>query len=251
MSKKGEVKDLTGQKFGQLTVLYYLHNYHKKGVYWLCACECGNLIEVRNCNLISGNTKSCGCLRGTKLMKHGLYHTRLYNIWLNMKNRCYNKNHQSYSNYGGRGIAVCDEWCNDFQAFYDWSMLHRYNDTLTIDRIDNDGNYSPSNCRWVTIKQQANNRRTNVYLTYNGKTRTMKEWADELGVNYKNFQRDRNIGHYFIKWCLSRFFNLKQIAHIFNVSTDDIFNKYLEEKKKYSQKELDKIMEEVYYGYDA
>lgn len=251
MSKKGDVKDLTGQKFGRLTALHYLNNYHKKGVWWLCVCECGNLVEVRNCNLTSGNTKSCGCFRHTKLMKHGLYQTRLYHIWLNMKNRCCNYKHESYKNYGGRGIKVCSEWKDDFMGFYNWAMSNGYNDKLSIDRIDNDGNYSPNNCRWTTIKQQANNRRTNVYLTYNGKTQTMKQWADELGANYKNFQRDKNIGYYFIKWCLSRFFNLKQISHTFNISINDIFNKYLEEKRNYSQKELDKLMNEVYYRYDA
>lgn len=118
-------------------------------------------------------------------MKHGKRHTRLYSILDKIKQRCYNKNHTAYKNYGGRGVKVCNEWLNDFMTFYDWSMNHGYKDTLTIDRIDVNGNYEPDNCRWVDRKTQANNRRNNVYLTYNGKTQTMKEWSRELGVKYK------------------------------------------------------------------
>lgn len=114
--------------------------------------------------------------------KHGLCKTRLYSIYMNMKTRCYNKNNSHYKYYGKRGIKVCNEWLHDFQAFYDWSMSNGYNDNLTIDRINVDGNYEPDNCRWITQHDQCYNTRYNVYLTYNGKTQTMKEWADELGI---------------------------------------------------------------------
>ena len=115
--------------------------------------------------------------------KHGLKHTRQYRIWLQMKNRCFNKNTSRYKDYGGRGITVCDEWRNDFKAFYDWSMSNGYSDDLTIDRINNDGDYEPNNCRWVTMKVQNRNSRNCHTLTYNGETHTVTEWAEKLGVS--------------------------------------------------------------------
>lgn len=114
---------------------------------------------------------------------HGQRHTRLYRIWQNMKTRCYNPKHGAYSNYGGRGISVCDEWKTSFLSFYEWAIKNGYTEYkhCTLDRYDNDNNYSPSNCRWVTPLEQANNRRTNRYITYNGKTHTVTEWAKILG----------------------------------------------------------------------
>lgn len=115
-------------------------------------------------------------------IKHGKKGTRIYNIWIRMKVRCYNKNYDRYKDHGGRGIVMCDEWKHDFMTFYNWAMDNGYKEGLTIDRIDNDGNYEPNNCRWSTPKQQCNNRRTNIYLTYEGKTQTIAQWAEELGV---------------------------------------------------------------------
>lgn len=184
----GAFKNISGQKFGRLTALYRLHNYHKKGVYWLCFCECGNLSEVYSGHLRNGHTKSCGCLNRVPTKgntKHGQHGTRLYHIYDSMKARCYNKNNTAYKYYGKRGITICDEWLNDFMTFYNWAMNNGYNDTLTIDRINNDGKYGPNNCRWVDVTSQNNNRRNNVYLTYNGKTQPIKEWAKELNVNVK------------------------------------------------------------------
>ena len=114
---------------------------------------------------------------------HGKYKSRIYHTYKHMKQRCYNKNCKDYKNYGRRGIKICDEWLNKFMAFYNWAYDNGYADTLTIDRIDVNGNYEPSNCRWATQKQQSNNKRNNVLLTYNGKTQNMAQWAEELDIN--------------------------------------------------------------------
>lgn len=182
-------KDITGQKFGRLTVLYKLNNYHKKGVWWLCVCDCGNLTKVRGNRLRSLEIKSCGCYRNERIIevntKHGKYGTRLYRVWNNMKDRCYNEQYHNYPNYGGRGIAVCSEWRNDFQAFYKWAVDNGYRDNLTIDRTNVDGNYEPSNCRWVTMKQQNRNKTNNNYITINGITHCLSEWCEIYNINYK------------------------------------------------------------------
>lgn len=115
--------------------------------------------------------------------KHGLYNHRLYRIWMKMRGRCNNPSYHEFSRYGGRGIKVCDEWENDFMSFYNWSLENGYTDKLTIDRIDNDGDYEPSNCRWTTQKKQCNNFSRNHLLTYNGETHTMQEWGEMLGIN--------------------------------------------------------------------
>ena len=113
---------------------------------------------------------------------------RLHRIWKGIKARCYNPNREAYSNYGGRGITVCDEWKNDFQAFYDWAMANGYTDDLTLDRIENDGNYEPDNCRWATRKEQGNNSRHNHLITAYGKTQTMQQWSDETGISYNTMK---------------------------------------------------------------
>ena len=114
--------------------------------------------------------------------KHGKYGTRLYRTYASMKRRCYNKNVKDYKNYGGRGVRVCDEWTQDFMNFYNWAINNGYNDNLTIDRINVNGNYEPNNCRWITMKQQENNRRNNVNLTYNGITKTITQWGQSLNI---------------------------------------------------------------------
>ena len=115
-------------------------------------------------------------------LKHGLRKTRLYRIWANIKTRCYNQNDPHFKRWGARGITVCDEWKNDFKSFYDWSMSNGYSDELTIDRIDNNGNYEPSNCRWVSVYEQNKNKRNVKFITYNGKTQSIVEWTHELGL---------------------------------------------------------------------
>ena len=121
--------------------------------------------------------------------KHGLYKSRIYKIWETMKHRCYCTGQTSYRYYGGRGITVCDEWRNDFKEFYDWAMSNGYSDELTLDRVESSGNYEPTNCRWVTMKEQTRNKSSNRLLTYNGKTQCIVDWANELKIDRRTITK--------------------------------------------------------------
>ena len=183
--------DITGNRYERLTVVRKAEEASK----WECVCDCGKTIYVRGPDLRRGLMKSCGCLRretsarnGRAQTTHGLRNTRLYKEWVSMKTRCYNQNSPNYADYGGRGIAICEEWRNDFLSFYEWAMANGYDATAprgvcTIDRKDNSGPYSPENCRWITNREQQNNKRNNRWLTYNGQTKTIPQWADETGIN--------------------------------------------------------------------
>ena len=181
-------QDLTGQKFNKLLVLKQVRK-NKGKTYWLCKCDCGKETIVEGYKLKTGHIRSCGCLQREinikRLTTHNLSKSRLYEIWCAIKNRCLNKNLKTYKNYGGRGITVCQEWLNDFKTFYDWAINNGYSEGLTIDRINNDGNYEPDNCRWASRKTQANNRRTCKTFTYNGVTKNYKQWCEFLKINYK------------------------------------------------------------------
>lgn len=185
-----------GKKYGRLTVIKLTH--FKKKWYFECKCECGGKKVVGRDNLIYGHTKSCGCYKRDYLRKkhitHGLSKTKLYGVWETMKNRCYNPNSTKYKRYGARGILVCDEWKNNFEAFYNWAVLTGYKKGLTIERINNNGNYEPSNCRWLTNKEQANNKSTNKYITYNGQTKTLAEWCNVFNVPYSLFRGRLRLG---------------------------------------------------------
>lgn len=191
-------KDLTGQNFGRLTVIERRIDARRNATVWRCKCSCGNVIDVFAGNLTRGHTSSCGCLRvdtTTKMhVTHGLVHHPLYIVWGGMKKRCTNPNCAAYPNYGGRGIGICDEWEQDFKMFYDWAMSSGYADNLTLDRIDNDGDYEPSNCRWVDKLTQVRNRRNTLLVQHGGKTQTLKAWADELGIGYHTLYSRINRG---------------------------------------------------------
>lgn len=180
--------DLVNQRFGRLVAIRKSHRQNNK-VMWECLCDCGNTTYVSTNYLTSGRIRSCGCFRKDQISErnttHNQRHTRLYEVWKNIKCRCYNPNNKAYKNYGGRGIAMFDEWHNNYQAFYDWSISNGYSLGLTIDRIDVNGNYEPTNCRWVNRTVQANNKRANHYITYNGETHSIADWARKQGLSYE------------------------------------------------------------------
>lgn len=180
------MKDLTGKRFGRWTVLKRAEN---KGntVMWECKCDCGNYGFIASHSLTSGNSKSCGCYHKEIAKKfsttHGKSNTKLFGVWNGIIERTTNKNNKSYYNYGGRGITICDEWKDDFQAFYVWAINNGYKDGLSIDRIDNDNGYYPENCRWVGDFEQANNKRNNHKIEFNGEIHGIEEWARIIGIS--------------------------------------------------------------------
>ena len=206
-----KVQNLVGQKFGLLTVIELDHPVQKineKGqkdgilYYYKCLCECGQEKIVNGFYLLGNRVKSCGCLKhkGTHFT-HGLGKPDTFSHWVNMKTRCLNKNNVKYKNYGGRGITICDEWLS-FENFHYWTINNGFNKDLTLERIDVNGNYEPSNCTWITMEQQAKNKRNSKIITYNGLTMNVAEWSKYLGLGRETV-RERLKNGWSIKDALS------------------------------------------------
>lgn len=196
--------DLTGKRFGKLYVIGVDENGGRKTKY-LCQCDCGMIKSIRADALIGGMTKSCGCIKKdqdkinlTANHSHKMSGTRIYRIWQGLKGRCENENNPRYDRYGARGIKVCEEWDKSFESFYEWSMKNGYSEDLSIDRIDNDGDYSPRNCKWSTNEEQCNNRSTCIYMTIGNETKTLMQWCEIFNIDYKmvyaRYKRDPFIG---------------------------------------------------------
>lgn len=200
----GKIKDMTGQRFGRLYVIAFDHLDEVNGLaYWKCICDCGKEVVVRGNCLRTGESRSCGCLArelsSIRNSTHNCRNTRLYHTWIDMKQRCMNPNQPDYPRWGGRGITVCESWLKSFDNFKEWAIENGYTDTLTIDRIDNDGNYCPENCRWATLEDQANNRRNSKLIEFNGEIYSETQWSRLLGGN-------RNLVHNRLKkgWSIEK-----------------------------------------------
>jgi hypothetical protein len=185
--------DLIGKTFGRLTVVSRTDRVKNYTYWWHCDCSCGGATDVYQGNLVSGKIKSCGCLHkescaatGHAGARHGLSNEPIYYVWRTMNARCYNRNTKEYRNYGARGISVCDEWLGDsgLLKFIVWARGHGYARGLALDRIDNNGNYCPENCRVVTPRENCNNTRKNRLYRHNGITRTLSQWSEERGIPY-------------------------------------------------------------------
>lgn len=193
----GKLNNRVGKRYGRLVVVSRAEDMvlssGRKITMWNCICDCGNTCSIATTSLGSGLTKSCGCIntekrksRDTKRRKYPDYDTRkrsLYKRWVNIRKRCYSKSNHNYPNYGGRGIKMCDTWRNDYLSFEKWSLEHGFEKSLTIDRIDVNGDYCPENCRWVGNHTQQRNKRNNRLITYKNETHTLSEWSDITGID--------------------------------------------------------------------
>lgn len=177
--------NLKGKQFGRLTVISAGDRINGRST-WLCVCACGNTKLIKTHELRSGDTRSCGCLvhENKSLMTHGDSRSPEYKSWTAMKDRCYGVNHSSYKNYHDRGITVCDRWLHSYENFLA-DMGRKPSKNMSLDRIDNNGNYTPENCRWATIKQQNNNSRNNRFIDYKGETKTLKQWSEIYNLSAK------------------------------------------------------------------
>lgn len=185
---------LIGKRFGRLVVTEAWKEKEKRRdnnhTVCRCVCDCGNCVTIPSDRLKTGKTRSCGCLKSEssssrallRNVKHGWSRTKLYKTWRDMKYRCEDPNKQRYKNYGGRGISVCKEWDESFECFRDWALENGYSVGLTIDRIDVNGNYEPSNCRWATKEEQGGNKQNTRWVTAFGETKTLREWSERYGI---------------------------------------------------------------------
>lgn len=221
-------EEMINKRFGKLVVLKKTDKKKYK-TYFLCQCDCGNKTIVEYYSLIYGNTKSCGCLQKEKAKQlkstHNDSKTRLYTSWCNMKARCYRKTMKRYERYGGRGIVVCDEWKNSFITFKKWALENGYNESLTLDRIDVNGNYEPNNCRWISNLEQQSNRGNNRKITYKGETKALCEWARIYNLKWKTLQNRINDG-----WDIEKALTTTKLEH------KDLRNEKDKRSKKIVQK---------------
>ena len=202
-------RDLVGHQFNKMTVIGTSQKKcaNKNFMYWTCQCECGNIKEVREDHIFDGKIISCGChkdkLTRERMKTHEDSSSSLYGRWSHIKGRCCCPTDDAYVNYGSRGITMCDEWTNSYESFRDWSLANGYQPDLSIDRIDNNKGYSPENCRWASVKIQANNKRNNHMITYNGETHTLAEWAEMLGLTQATLRQRLNKHHWTIERAMS------------------------------------------------
>ena len=198
-------QNLTGHRFGRLVVVEKSGHDKFNQFLWKCRCDCGKEITTTTNRLNMGKTRSCGCLKAEVNISHGMCYTRINSIYRKMKERCFWRKSPRYGDYGGRGITVCNEWLgeNGFLNFYNWAISNGYSDNLTLDRMDNNGNYEPSNCRWVDEITQMNNMRNNHLLTYNGETHTVAEWARIMDMPYQRLLSRINKLHWSVERALT------------------------------------------------
>lgn len=228
-------KEIIGKRFGYLTILKTFKGQYKRHYYAECKCDCGKFIIRRIDSLkryVSENT-SCGCVsyKDNKRVTHNLSKCRLYRIYSGLKQRCYYKKHKDYKEYGGRGIKVCSEWLSDFMNFYNWAINNGYNENLTIDRINVNGNYEPDNCRWITEAEQHYNTRRNRTYTYNGETHCIEDWCKIYKIK-RSCLYSRLVDY---KWDIEkalttpprkkRNINLREYAQILGTSSQNLCNK--------------------------
>lgn len=212
----GKSEDYIGQRFGRLTVLSIDRENTTKNTRYICRCDCGRVVSVSRPNLRT-NTRSCGCLSRELSTTHGLSKSRIGGIYRSMLHRCNSRKDHAYKDYGGRGIKVCEEWQKDIHLFYNWAMENGYDDTLTLDRIDVNGNYEPSNCRWANRQTQANNTRENNHVIYGGKSYTVSELARTLGVSrntiyrYYTTEKEVNKTNLFLTGCGNSYTSMKRV----------------------------------------
>ena len=204
-----KIRDLTGQRFGRTVVKEFAYKNSHGLSCWRCVCDCGKEHIACGTTLTRGHTRSCGCLHDELARKRATKHngckTKLYTIWQAMRRRCFDIHSKSYSDYGARGITVCKEWATSYKCFRDWAFNNGYEDGLTIDRINNNGNYCASNCRWATRAQQNDNTRRTIKIKYKNKTQTLTEWCNELGL-----RRDTIYARiYSYGWPIEKAFNTK------------------------------------------
>ena len=209
--------DKTGMVFGKLTVIEMAPERTKNlKIVWKCQCSCGNICLVCAQDLTRGHTKSCGCASSEGLIErsitHGQSKTQLYKKWKGMKGRCYNPNNKYYSDYGGRGITVCDEWRNDFMSFYSWAQSSGYEGNLTIERLDVDGDYNPTNCTWISMSEQGWNKRNTLLVEFQGTNMALAK-AVRLSKTKLPYMKIRY-------WIVERGYSFEQVTREFSESLD-------------------------------